>query len=190
MQTQSVDVDLTGSGFQSGATLALNGTGVTVTDVQCISPTAMKAKMNVALTATPGGRDLTVVNPDGKSATLSGAFTVMSASVLMLIDIARTDVNMGAGNGGFLTASSSNGKDGANSSYKSLLAHLDNAEKALLQQPPNAATAINQMDAFYIKIGNLAKGKKPDITPALYTTLYNDYAMVMGSLGGTVKPAH
>jgi hypothetical protein len=45
------------------------------------------------------------------------------------------------------------------------------------------------MDAFYIKIGNLAKGKKPEITPALYTTLYSDYAMVMGSLGGTVKPA-
>jgi len=190
MQTQSVDVDLTGSGFQSGATLALSGTGVTVTDVQCVSPTAMKAKMNVALTATPGGRDLTVLNPDGKSATLSGAFTVMSASVLMLIDIARTDVNMGAGNGGLLTANNSNGNDGANSSYKSLLAHLDNAEKALLQQPPDAATAINQMDAFYIKIGNLAKGKKPEITAALYTTLYNDYAMVMGSLGGTVKPAH
>ena len=54
---------------------------------------------------------------------------------------------------------------------------------------PTCATAINQMDAFYIKIGNLAKGKKPEITPALYTTLYNDYAMVMGSLGGTVKPA-
>ena len=45
------------------------------------------------------------------------------------------------------------------------------------------------VDAFYIKIGNMAKGKKPEITPALYMTLYNDYAMVMGSLGGTVKPA-
>lgn len=190
MQTQSVDVDLTGSGFQSGATLALSGTGVTVTDVQFVSPSAMKAKMNVALTAAPGGRDLTVVNPDNKSATLSGAFAVVSASALRLIDIARTDVTMGAGNGGFLAASSSNGKEGANSSYKSLLAHLDNAEKALLQQPPDAAIAINQMDAFYIKIGNLAKGKKPEITTALYTTLYNDYAMVMGNLGGTVKPAH
>jgi hypothetical protein len=38
MQTQSVDVDLTGSGFQR-ATLALNGTGVTVTDVQFVSAT-------------------------------------------------------------------------------------------------------------------------------------------------------
>ena len=189
-QTQTVDVVLDGAGFQSASQWQLSGTGVTVSDVEFVSPTAMKAKMNVALTATPGGRHLTVTNPDGKSATLSGAFTVMSASVLMLIDIARTDVNMGAGNGGFLTATSSNGNDGANSSYKSLLAHLDNAEKALLQQPPDAATAVNQIDAFYIKIGNLAKGKKPEITPALYTTLYNDYAMVMGSLGGTVKPAH
>jgi hypothetical protein len=185
MQTQSVDVDLTGSGFQSGATLALSGTGVTVTDVAFVSPTAMKAKMNVSLTATPGGRDLTVTNPDGQSATLSGAFTVMSASALMLIEITRTDVNMGAANGGLLASSS----DSSNSNFKSLLSHLENAERALLSQPADLATAINQMDAFYIKIGNMAKGKKPEITPALYTTLYNDYALVMGSLGGTVKPA-
>ncbi len=96
MQTQSVDVDLTGSGFQSGAVLALSGTGVTVTDVAFVSPTAMKAKMNVSLTAAPGGHSLTLTNPDGQSATLNGAFTVMSASALMLIEITRTDVNMGA----------------------------------------------------------------------------------------------
>jgi hypothetical protein len=66
---------------------------------------------------------------------------------------------------------------------------LANAEKALLGQPADLPTAINQMDTFYIKIGNLAKGKKPEITAALYTTLYTDDAMVMGSLGGTVKPA-
>ncbi|MSO23650.1 MAG: hypothetical protein EXQ58_10450 [Acidobacteria bacterium] len=122
MQTQSVDVDLTGSGFQSGAALALSGAGVTVTDVVFVSPTAMKGKMNIALAAGPGGRNLTVTNPDGQSATLTGAFTVMSASALMLIEITRTDVNTGTGNGGFLTG---------NNSYKSLLAHLGNAEKAL-----------------------------------------------------------
>ena len=187
MQTQSVDVDLAGTGFQSGATLALSGTGVTVTDVVFISSEAMKAKMNVALTAAPGGRDLTLTNPDGKAATLSGAFTVMSASALMLIEITRTDVNAGLGNGGLLAASSN---DSSNSSYKSLLAHLENAEKALLRQPVDLPTAINQMDAFYIKIGNMAKGKKPEITTALYATLYSDYALLMGSLGGTVKPAH
>jgi hypothetical protein len=184
IQTQSVDVDLTGSGFQSGATLALSGAGVTVTDVAFVSPTGMKAKMNVSLNATPGGRDLTVMNPDGQSATLSGAFTVMSASALMLIEMTRTDVNIGAGNGSLLASSSNS----SNSSYNSLLAHLATAEKALLRQPADLPTAINQMDAFYIKIGNMAKGKKPEIT-TLYMTLYNDYAMVMGSLGGTVKPS-
>ena len=184
MQTQNVDVDLTGSGFQNGATLELSGTGVTVTDVAFVSPTSMKAKMNVSLTATPGGRDLKVTNPDGQSATLSGAFTVMSASALMLIEITRTDVNLGAGNGALLASSS----DSSKSNFKSLLAHLENAERALLLQPADLATAINQMDAFYIKIGNMAKGKKPEITTALYMTLYNDYAMVMASLGGTVKP--
>jgi len=180
MQTQSVDVVLAGAGFQSESQWQLSGTGVTLTDVEFVSATAMKGKVNVALNAAPGGRNLKVVNPDGQSATLTGAFTVMSASALMLIEITRTDVKMGAGNGGFLTGSNS---------CKSLLAHLENAEKALLQQPADLAAAINQMDAFYIKIGNLAKGKKPEITPALYSTLYNDYAMVVGSLGGTVKPA-
>jgi hypothetical protein len=185
MQTQSVDVDLSGAGFQSGSLLALSGTGVTVTGVECISPTAMKAKFSVALTAAPGGRNLTVTNPDGQSATMTGAFTVMSASALMLIEVTRADVNMAVGNGEFLAANS----NASNSSFKSLLAHLENAERALLQQPADLARAINQIDAFYIKIGNLAKGKKPEITPALYTTLYTDYAAVMNSLGGTVKPA-
>jgi len=188
MQTQSVDVVLTGAGFQDGAAWQLSGTGVTVSNVEFVSPTAMKGKMNVALAGAPGGRNLAVTNPDGQSAALTGAFTVMSASALMLIEITRTDVNIGVGSGGVLTSSNGGFLTG-NSSYKSLLAHLENAERALLQQPVDLAAAINQMDAFYIKIGNLAKGKKPDITPALHTTLYNDYAMVMGSLGGTVKPA-
>jgi hypothetical protein len=189
MQTQNVDVLLAGTGFQEGAVWQLSGTGVTVSNVEFVSPTSMKGKMNIALSAAPGGHHLTVTNPDGQSATLPGAFTVMSASTLMLIEMTRTDVNMGVGTVGVLAGSSDSNNPG-NSSYKSLLAHLENAENALLQQPADLATAINEMDAFYIKIGNLGKGKKPEITTELYTTLYNDYAMVMGSLGGTVKPAH
>jgi len=185
MQTQAVDVVLSGAGFQGEPQWQLSGTGVTVTDVEFVSATAMKGKLHVALNAAPGGRNLTVSNPDGQSATLNGAFTVMSASALMLIEITRADVNMGIGNGGLLASSS----DSSNSSYKSLLAHLENAERALLHQPADLATAINQMDAFYIKIGNLAKGNKPEITQAFYATLYADYAAVMDSLGGTVKPA-
>ena len=180
MQTQSVDVVLTGAAFQDGATWQLSGTGVTVGSVEFVSPTTMKGKMTIALTAAPGGRNLTVANPDGQSATLTGAFTVMSASASMLIEITRADVVAGAGNGGFLAGSSS---------YNALLAHLENAQNALSQQPADLATAINEIDAFYIKISNMAKGNKPEITPAFYTTLYNDYALVMASLGGTVKPA-
>jgi hypothetical protein len=43
----------------------------------------------VNVSTAPGGRDLSVTNPDGQSATLSGAFTVMSASALMLIEITQ-----------------------------------------------------------------------------------------------------
>ena len=179
-QTQSVEVVLTGEDFQEGAVWELNGTGVTVHNVQFVSSTTMNGTMDIALDAEPGARDLTVLNPDGQSATLTGAFTVMSPSALMLIDMTWTDVNTGVGNGEFLTGSSS---------YASLLAHLENAEKALLRQPADLAAAINQMDAFYIKIRNMLKGNQPEITAALYNTLYNDYAAVMSSLGGTVKPA-
>jgi hypothetical protein len=45
------------------------------------------------------------------------------------------------------------------------------------------------MDAFYLKVRNMAKGNQPEITAALYNTLYKEYAAVMHSLGGTVKPA-
>lgn len=179
MQTQTVDVLLTGTGFQTGAVWQLGGTGTTVSNVECPTNESMRGRITIALTAAPGARNLTVTNPDGQSATLTGAFTVISASGSMLIEITRVDVNAGISSGGFLNGSSA---------YNSLLAHLENAERALQQQPPDLAAAINQMDAFYIKIGNMAKGKKPEISSALYTTLYNDYAAVMASLGGTAKP--
>jgi len=90
------------------------------------------------------------------------------------------DAEQGAKGGGFLEG---------NSSYNSLLVHLRNAETALLHQPPDTLQAIDQMEAFYIKIRNMRKAKKPEIMDSLYTTLYNDYALIMNSLGGNPKPA-
>ncbi len=112
MQTQSVDVDLTGSGFQSGADTGAQRDG-SDRDRRGIRFTHSYEGQDECCFDAPHQVDvsLTVTNPDGKSATLSGAFTVMSASALMLIEITRADVNMGAGNGGLLTASSSNGND-------------------------------------------------------------------------------
>ncbi len=133
------------------------------------------------LSAKTGPRDLSVINPDVKSSTLPGGFLVVSVSALNLIEIARVDTEQGAARGG--------GFLGGNSSYNSLIVHLRNAETALLRQPPDTLQAIDQMEAFYIKIRNMRKAKKPEIGDSLYMTLYNDYALIMNSLGGNPKPA-
>lgn len=180
-QGQAVDVLITGSGFMPNAQAEVLGSGVAVQWREVTSPEEMKARLGVAMDAPLGVRSLQVVNPDTQAATLPGAFTVMAVSTLSLIEMARVDLNQGMATGGFM---------GGSSSYKSLLAHLDNAEAALMRQPPDHAAAVNQMDAFYVKIGNLSKGKKPELTPALYQTLYAGYTGIITSLGGTAKPAH
>jgi hypothetical protein len=179
-QDQTIDMILTGSDFKDGATLQFGGDGITVNTVQFHGANELAANVSVSLNAKTGPRDVSVINPDVKSSTLPGGFLVVSASALSLIEIARVDAEQGAKGGGFLEG---------NSSYNSLLVHLRNAETALLHQPPDTLQAIDQMEAFYIKIRNMRKAKKPEIMDSLYTTLYNDYALIMNSLGGNPKPA-
>ncbi len=178
MQAQTLDVLLSGSAFRDGARWQFGGNGIAVNSVQYLSSNEMRANVTIDATAATGPRDLTVTNSDGQTARMNGAFTVMTPSAFALIEMTRVDVGTGVGNGGFLSDSSA---------WRSLLAHLENAERALGQPTPNLAAAISQIDAFYIKIVNLAKGKKPDITLHLYSSLYNDYAALMSSLGGSVK---
>ena len=179
-QDQTIDMILTGSDFKEGATLQFGGDGITVNAVDFHAANELAANVSVALSAKTGPRDVSVINPDKKSSTLPGGFLVVSASALNLIEIARVDTEYGAKRGGLL---------GGNSSYNSLLVHLRNAETALLRQPPDTLQAIDQMEAFYIKIRNMRKAKKPEIMDSLYMTLYNDYLLIMNSLGGNPKPA-
>ena len=180
-QDQTIDMILTGSDFKDGATLQFSGDGITVNAVNFHAANELAANVSVALSAKTGPRDVSVINPDVKSSTMPGGFLIVSASALNLIEIARVDTEQGAARGG--------GLPGGNSSYTSLLAHLRNAETALLCQPPDTLQAIDQMEAFYIKIRNMRKAKKPEIGDSLYMALYNDYAHIMESLGVTPKPA-
>jgi hypothetical protein len=177
-QAETVDVVINGTGFQPGAQIGLSGSGVTINSINLDSPTQISVSLTAAVDAPLGSRDVTVTNLDGQSSVLPGAFAVMSASALNLIEIARVDVTQCVDSGQFLTD---------NNSFKSLLAHLSDAEAALLGQPPALATAIDQMDAFYVKIGNMAKGDKPYISNAMYQTLYEDYRDIMISLGEPPK---
>ena len=67
---------ITGANFQSGATVTIGGTPATYASVS--SSTTISAMAPEALAA--GAHDVTVTNPDGQSGTLSGGFTVASAS--------------------------------------------------------------------------------------------------------------
>lgn len=179
-QDQTIDLILTGSDFKEGARLQFSGDGITVNAVNFHAANELAANISVVLSAKTGPRDVSVINTDAKSSILPGGFLVVSVSALNLIEIARVDMEQGAARGG--------GFLGGNSSYNSLIVHLRNAEAALLRQPPDTLQAIDQMEAFYIKIRNMRKAKKPEIEDSLYMTLYNDYALIMKSLGGTPKP--
>jgi hypothetical protein len=78
----SQTITLNGAGFTSGTTVSFSGTGVTVNTVSVVNASQLSADISVADAATTGPRDMTVTKPDGKTATLAGAFTVNAAPTL------------------------------------------------------------------------------------------------------------
>jgi hypothetical protein len=59
-QGQSVAVTLAGSGFASGATINLSGTGITVSGTTVVSSTQITATFGIAANASPGAQNVTV----------------------------------------------------------------------------------------------------------------------------------
>jgi hypothetical protein len=76
-QGTSVHVTLAGSNFRSGATVAVTGSGVSVTGITVVSSTQITATFVVAATAATGARSVTVTTAGGTSAPQS--FTVNGA---------------------------------------------------------------------------------------------------------------
>ena len=70
------NVNLAGTGFQSGATVAFSGTGITVNNVAFSSSTLLVVNLSVSGSATLGARNVTVTNLDGGTGTLNNGFTV------------------------------------------------------------------------------------------------------------------
>jgi len=79
-QGATVPVTVSGTNFQSGAALSV-GAGITVTGVTVPSATQLQATLAIALGAAVGPRDVTVTNPGGGSATLTGGFGVTAPGV-------------------------------------------------------------------------------------------------------------
>ena len=67
---------LTGTGFQSGATVAFSGSGITVNSVTWDSATKLTISISISGGASTGNRDVTVTNPDQGSVTLGKGFKV------------------------------------------------------------------------------------------------------------------
>ena len=79
-QGATVSVTVSGANFQGGATLGV-GAGVTVSGVTVSSATQLLATLTIAVDAAVGPRDVTVTNPGGGTATLTGGFTVTAPGV-------------------------------------------------------------------------------------------------------------
>ena len=71
-------VQISGSGFQSGATVTLTGSGNNIvgTNTSLLSSGVLSTTLNLT-NASPGVRNVVVNNPDGTSSTLSAAFAVV-----------------------------------------------------------------------------------------------------------------
>src|SRR6185503_380715 len=70
-------ITLTGTNFVSGATVRVGGTAAT--NVTFVSATQLTARTPAG---TAGARDVQVTNPDGQSATRTGAFTYTAPSTV------------------------------------------------------------------------------------------------------------
>lgn len=71
------DVTVSGTGFQNGATVSF-GAGITPSGVTVSGGNARSCTVALDAGASPGPRDVTVTNPDTRSVTLTGGFTVGS----------------------------------------------------------------------------------------------------------------
>jgi 6-phosphogluconolactonase (cycloisomerase 2 family) len=73
----NVTIQIFGAGFESGATVTLTGLGADIVAISTSVPNSSVLNATFDLTgATPGVSNLVLTNPDGTTATLTGAFTV------------------------------------------------------------------------------------------------------------------
>ncbi|HVZ59746.1 MAG TPA: IPT/TIG domain-containing protein [Terriglobales bacterium] len=77
-QGQTLNVTLTGSGFQTGATCSFT-LGVVVNT--CTVNSATQIVANITVSNTAGNANVTVTNPDGQSTVLAGGFTILGPGV-------------------------------------------------------------------------------------------------------------
>ncbi|MFH1390310.1 MAG: IPT/TIG domain-containing protein [Candidatus Margulisiibacteriota bacterium] len=73
---QTLNVEITGTGFYDQTAVSFSGTGITVNSTTYNSATKVTANLSISSAAALGARDVTVTNPGKTPATLPAAFTV------------------------------------------------------------------------------------------------------------------
>ena len=138
-QLGSTAVTLSGTNFVSGATVTIGGAAATSVNVPNSSTIAANTPANPA-----GSANVTVTNPDGDSATLSGGFTYVSYPPPSLSSISPT---AGSTNGGTsVTLSGSNFLSGATVKFGSAAATnvvVVNNTTITVITPANSSGAVN-----------------------------------------------
>ena len=108
------DVVITGTNFQSGASVTFSNTGITVHSTQIDSSTQITVNVSVATDAPTGSGDITVTNPDFQSGKGTDIFTVNPAPVITTLSPAQ--LPQGATNED-VTIQGDNFQDGASASF-------------------------------------------------------------------------
>jgi hypothetical protein len=102
--SNDVRLSIIGSGFQDGATVSFNDSGIDVFKVRFKNNGKLRIRMNINDTAFLGLHDVTVTNPDGNSATGVALFTVQQNGSYPKPDITNIQpASMKAGSSGTLT---------------------------------------------------------------------------------------
>ncbi len=76
------NITIVGTEFVNGAVASFSGSGITVNSTTFVSSTSLTANINIAYGAATGIRNVTVTNPDMKSGTQSGGFTVLAGPTM------------------------------------------------------------------------------------------------------------
>ena len=88
-QGWSGTVTITGTNFDSGARVSFSGGGITVSSTTFGNATTLHANVSIAANAATGGRNVTVTNADGSTATDMNLFTVAPLPTITSVTLAN-----------------------------------------------------------------------------------------------------
>lgn len=168
-QGSTLDVTITGTNFDNGASASFSDTGITVNSTSYLSPTQVTANVTIAPDAMLTPRSATVTNPDGSSAT-GGSFTVIvpvttSVGSLTFTRVTPTSITVTAG-----FTNDSDGDNGCAISWGTAVGSY-----------PNLATATKGAAGYTATINGLTTGSEGEGIAYYFRATFSDPDGVVGN---------